>query len=324
MQDALVAYMAAHQHPFTFTPDRLELVSVGVGFFIDSHMQEIAILEPLMLVCIARWFQKHGFDMLSLTQWPPYCGVEELPYRLPLPSLYLVALRVIEALDETRTLDALLTFIGGEPAWAKRTAHVLQLQTSDEANLHVHTAPAARNPAVDLVTPLPSQAAVLDWFTAFYKGTSTLASVLNPGAPFPALLLPIALDDGGTLWLAIQVLLEQDPSEDSVLNLLSSSLSTDELGVIDALGGATADKSHLRRLPQRRLDCGPFSLVRVVVPLYASSLRPIQFKADVSDMPFFAILYVDGGAFASSEADPQRRLDELIAKIVAQVPEPEA
>jgi hypothetical protein len=135
------------QHPPSFGSDWIDLVSFGMGRFLDEHMQDIAVNEPLMLCAALRWwFSDDSFNILSdfktsITQHLATAG-EQPTNESPLPSArtfnaaYSLVWYFANAFIKNRKAHYVFDFAKPEPEWAKSGSRLVLLRRSAQGRIH--------------------------------------------------------------------------------------------------------------------------------------------------------------------------------------------
>lgn len=136
VHEILLHYLITSEHPLYFGDDRIDIVSYGIGHFVDASMQEIAVDEPLLLTTAARWF--NGQDR-SLTDYEDVVKMFQCPSSRPYNPAGYICTYLVSALNGKCSLEDIFRFPGADaPSWATKPVQLVRVYTGSDGQVY-HT-----------------------------------------------------------------------------------------------------------------------------------------------------------------------------------------
>ncbi|KAJ7714740.1 hypothetical protein B0H16DRAFT_1435367, partial [Mycena metata] len=128
LRNVLLHFSVTGRHPQPFDADQIELVDLAFGRFIDDHMSQIVVDEPI-------WFFNHAHTD------PPRASLLDIlqlhPVTTSQPLLTSLAIYLTHAFAQGHLVSKVFSFPHSKvPAWAKQKAKVVKLCRLEEKVQH--------------------------------------------------------------------------------------------------------------------------------------------------------------------------------------------
>lgn len=138
-------YLVTEQDYPLFEREKIELVSLGYGRFIDSEMKQIAIDEPIVLAGGALWMNRRPtvtpIAPTTLFEFPStitHSYLDSLQEDLPHAAKTFakcLAFYFLGAFPSKPKLTDIFAFPDPVPAWAKQTAELVEVHATEDGQI---------------------------------------------------------------------------------------------------------------------------------------------------------------------------------------------
>ncbi|KAJ7141999.1 hypothetical protein C8R46DRAFT_1360977 [Mycena filopes] len=309
LQDAIFHYLATQCSPPLLGRDKIQTVSLGYGFFVDTEMQKITVKEPIILTAAALWMTRSPPRVNDLRGLPV-----EIPHnfftilqRDPPNSANTFARCLVfyfhRAFLSTPTLADIFMLPKPIPAWAKQSAELVELHMDGDGSMRYS---AISTP--DFPGPLATSANDLNTVISWMEHNSRTPFCL-PGAMSPDLMFILRLADGSFIWVVIQATTGDSDGDDLLACLEDDSLFCDE----EQDPGRTSHNRAIRLLNGR--PAGEASKTPTVLRVVTAFEEQIVLKARAAKAGPRASLSMEMFREVTTSITPS----EVVASIVASV-----
>ncbi|KAJ7741218.1 hypothetical protein DFH07DRAFT_838326 [Mycena maculata] len=212
IHDTLFNYLTAGPRSVPFGADRIDLVSLDYGRFIDGEMREIFVDEPIVLAGAAMWMSQPTSEVAGTSHQP--AGAASLSRFWDRPGTAKTFAKSLtfyfsHALRSKPLLSELFTFPKPIVAWAKQAVELVELHAGQGGQVRYSVISEP-----DISGPLATSAQTLDEL-ASWMGHKDRTPFCLPVATNPDLLFVLKLADGSFVWVVLQA--TPNPSDGSEL-----------------------------------------------------------------------------------------------------------
>ncbi|KAF5335766.1 hypothetical protein D9611_009667 [Ephemerocybe angulata] len=269
-------YLMRATFPNPLGKDEEIYVEYGFARFVDSETKTVVVDEPLVLLAATHWLNRN-----SRTCYKYFA--KKIHYHDPVSNGFenYIAFCLDMALSKSRLVRDVFTFQAPVPAWANLEAKLVALHRTGMGTLEL--SPVRHFDFVGPSLTLGVNAKSPEEMAAWLDARKPAAMCFPHTSMGPDMMLVLQLSDGSLVWVAVQTKYSQGRNGSITRPLLKQAMRsvTPSLFYVDKEGNKFCPSSHpdlydrtrdlLKALPNRRLDAGTCSVLRVIVSFPADT-----------------------------------------------------